>query len=97
MSFCLVVYCCYTSKNKVPRGQTLKKNINYYFGNFIADSGEKEDILYSNSNLVAATYAKLVGSRFGNRVICCLDRAPFGKLLHFVQNVYSIFIQNLNL
>ena len=30
-------------------------------------------------------------------LICCLDRAPFGKLLHFVQNVHSIFIQNLNL
>ena len=32
-----------------------------------------------------------------NTLICCLDRAPFGKLLHFVQNVHSIFIQNLNL
>ena len=31
------------------------------------------------------------------RLICCLDRAPFGKLLHFVQSVHSIFIQNLNL
>ena len=30
-------------------------------------------------------------------IICCLDRAPFGKLLHFTQNVHSIFIQNLNL
>ena len=32
-----------------------------------------------------------------SNVICCLDRAPFGKLLHFVQNLHSIFIQNLNL
>ena len=30
-------------------------------------------------------------------VICCLDRAPLGKWLHFVQNVHSIFIRNVNL
>ena len=30
-------------------------------------------------------------------LICCLDRALFGKLLNFVQNVHSISIQNLNL
>ena len=41
--------------------------------------------------------AHLSASKIKDSVICCLDRAPFGKMFHFVQNVHSIFIQNLNL